>query len=31
MSYYGMDPTYATSVAIWRRIIDLEIARLSGK
>jgi hypothetical protein len=28
LSYYGMDPTYATSVAIWRRIIDLEIARL---
>ena len=28
MSYFGMDPTYSTSVAIWRRIIELEIARL---
>jgi hypothetical protein len=30
MSYFGMDPTYATSVAIWRRIIELELERLSG-
>lgn len=29
MSYFGMDPTYATSLAILRRIFDLEIARLS--
>jgi hypothetical protein len=28
LSYFGMDPTYATSLAIWRRIFDLEIARL---
>jgi len=30
MSYFGMDPTYASSAAIWRRIIGLEIARLRG-
>jgi hypothetical protein len=31
LSYFGMDPTYATSVAIWRRIIDLEISRMKTK
>ncbi len=30
LSYYGMDPTYATSLAILRRIFDLEIQRLKG-
>jgi hypothetical protein len=28
LSYFGMDPTYATSLAILKRIIDLEIVRL---
>jgi len=28
LSYYGMDPTYAASVAILRRIIELELRRL---
>ncbi|MBI3764816.1 MAG: hypothetical protein HY260_23495, partial [Chloroflexi bacterium] len=28
LSYFGMDPTYATSVAILRRIFTLEIQRL---
>jgi hypothetical protein len=28
LSYFGMDPTYASSLAIWRRVIDLEVARL---
>jgi hypothetical protein len=28
LSYYGMDPTYATSLAIVRRILDMEIGRL---
>lgn len=28
LSYFGMDPTYASSLAIWRRIFDLELARL---
>ncbi len=28
LSYFGMDPTYATSVAILRRIFDLEIEQL---
>jgi hypothetical protein len=28
LSYFGMDPTYATSVAILKRIIDLEIERI---
>lgn len=31
LSYYGMDPTYATSLAILRRIFDLEIARVTQK
>jgi Family of unknown function (DUF6909) len=26
LSYFGMDPTYAASLAIWRRIFDLEMA-----
>jgi hypothetical protein len=30
LSYFGMDPTYATSLAILRRIFDLEIRRLEG-
>lgn len=29
LSYFGMDPTYATSLACARRILSLEIARLS--
>jgi hypothetical protein len=28
LSYFGMDPTYATSLAVLRRILDFEIARL---
>ena len=28
LSYFGMDPTYASSLAIWRRIFDLELTRL---
>lgn len=31
LSYYGMDPTYATSVAILRRIFDVELRRLAGR
>jgi hypothetical protein len=31
LSYFGMDPTYAASVAIWRRIFALEVARLQGQ
>ncbi len=31
LSYFGMDPTYATSLAIWRRIINLELDRLKGE
>jgi hypothetical protein len=30
LSYFGMDPTYAASIAILRRIFALEIARLAG-
>ncbi len=30
LSYFGMDPTYATSIAILRRIFELEIQRLGG-
>ena len=30
LSYFGMDPTYATSIAILRRIFALEIQRLAG-
>jgi hypothetical protein len=30
LSYFGMDPTYAASIAILRRILALEIARLAG-
>ena len=30
LSYFGMDPTYATSLAILRRIFDLEMERLEG-
>jgi hypothetical protein len=30
LSYFGMDPTYAASIAILRRIFDLEIRRASG-
>jgi len=30
LSYFGMDPTYSTSLAILRRILDVEIARLSA-
>jgi hypothetical protein len=28
LSYFGMDPTYAASLAVWRRIFDLEMARV---
>jgi hypothetical protein len=28
LSYFGMDPTYAASLAIWRRIFDLERGRI---
>jgi len=31
LSYYGMDPTYAASLAILRRIFDLEIGRCRGE
>jgi hypothetical protein len=30
LSYFGMDPTYATSLAILRRIFDLELGRLGA-
>jgi len=30
LSYFGMDPTYATSLAILRRILLMEQARLAG-
>ncbi|MBS3753451.1 MAG: hypothetical protein KGY46_08705 [Anaerolineales bacterium] len=30
LSYYGMDPTYASAVAIIRRIINLERKRITG-
>lgn len=30
LSYFGMDPTYATSLAIARRIFDLEISKLKA-
>jgi hypothetical protein len=30
LSYFGMDPTYTTSLAILRRIVDVEIRRLQG-
>jgi hypothetical protein len=29
LSYYGMDPTYATSLAILRRILEVEIDRVN--
>ncbi|MBF8286041.1 MAG: hypothetical protein HW378_4956, partial [Anaerolineales bacterium] len=29
LSYFGMDPTYAASIAILRRIFELEIKRLT--
>ena len=31
LSYFGMDPTYASSIAILRRIFDLEIKRAGGQ
>jgi hypothetical protein len=31
LSYFGMDPTYATSLAIVRRILDQEIQRVRGR
>ncbi|UCF62146.1 MAG: hypothetical protein JSV37_05490 [Anaerolineaceae bacterium] len=31
LSYFGMDPTYATSLAILRRIFELEISQLRGE
>jgi hypothetical protein len=31
LSYFGMDPTYATSLAILRRIFELEISHLHGE
>jgi len=31
LSYFGMDPTYATSLAVARRIVAQEIARLSKR
>jgi hypothetical protein len=30
LSYYGMDPTYAASLAILRRILDVEITRVKN-
>ncbi|NOK62939.1 MAG: hypothetical protein GFH27_549293n336 [Chloroflexi bacterium AL-W] len=30
LSYFGMDPTYATSLAIARRIVQQELQRLNG-
>lgn len=30
LSYFGMDPTYSTSLAILKRIFSLEISRLQG-
>jgi hypothetical protein len=27
LSYFGMDPTYATSLTILRRVFDLEVRR----
>ena len=30
LSYFGMDPTYATSISILRRIFDLELKRLDN-
>jgi len=30
LSYFGMDPTYAASIAILRRIFALEIERVTG-
>lgn len=30
LSYFGMDPTYATSLAILKRIFDLEIGRIKA-
>ena len=30
LSYFGMDSTYAAAVAIARRILNMEVARLSG-
>ncbi len=30
LSYFGMDPTYASSIAILRRIFELEIERVNG-
>jgi hypothetical protein len=31
LSYFGMDPTYAATVAILRRILELEIMRGDGR
>jgi hypothetical protein len=31
LSYFGMDPTYATSLAVLRRIFELEISRVRGE
>jgi hypothetical protein len=31
LSYFGMDPTYATSIAILRRILSLEESRMEKK
>jgi hypothetical protein len=31
LSYFGMDPTYAASIAVLRRIFSLEIERLTGR
>lgn len=30
LSYFGMDPTYAASIAILRRVFELEIERVNG-
>jgi len=30
LSYLGMDPTYATSIAILRRVFELEIKSVNG-
>jgi hypothetical protein len=31
LSYFGMDPTYAASIAILRRIFELEIKRAADQ
>ena len=31
LSYFGVDATYATSIAVLRRILTQEVARLQGR